>query len=132
MGPPPPPSSGQYGGYQLPNTHQHIPNVKLPMGTDALFAAGHRGGGASLIASSPSSSNHYGYTDNHASYLETRKQKQTLLYAPTADHRIMIEFRGVMRKPGAAHAKVIGVRQFLLFLEWRRLMLSRGYVLCRR
>ncbi|KAJ6534300.1 hypothetical protein B0H19DRAFT_1272016 [Mycena capillaripes] len=112
-----PPASGSMGppllpyylpdqfGYQLPNPNPNVPNVKLPMASNALFAAGHRG---ALPTSSLSPLNVYsGYTTNHANYLETRRQKQTLAYAPGSDHRITVEFRGVLRKPGAA-AKQIG------------------------
>ncbi|KAJ7835606.1 hypothetical protein B0H13DRAFT_2369254 [Mycena leptocephala] len=50
----------------------------------------------------------YGYTENHASYLEVRSQRQQLAYAPTSDHRIMLDFRGVTRRPGRVKPEVIG------------------------
>ncbi|KAJ7844679.1 hypothetical protein B0H13DRAFT_2364073 [Mycena leptocephala] len=68
--------------------------------------------GSSLAAnrslSTSTSSSGYGYTENHASYREVRSQRQQLAYAPTSDHRIMLEFRGVTRKPGRVTAEIIG------------------------
>ncbi|KAJ7821586.1 hypothetical protein B0H13DRAFT_2377232 [Mycena leptocephala] len=68
--------------------------------------------GSSLAANrslgTSTSSSGYGYTENHASYREVRSQRQQLAYAPTSDHRIMLEFRGVTRKPGRVTAEIIG------------------------
>jgi hypothetical protein len=66
--------------------------------------------GSSLAANRTlASSSGYGYTENHAGYHEVRSQRQQLAYAPTSDHRIMLEFRGVTRKPGRVTAEIIGV-----------------------
>ncbi|KAJ7704236.1 hypothetical protein B0H16DRAFT_1637812 [Mycena metata] len=110
MGPPPPPGSTGpppqlSNGYHVPNVYPNAPNVRLPIASNSLYATSQQGGGAALMASSSGSPIGYGYTPAHGNYLQSRAQKQVLSYAPSADHRIMLEFRGVTRKPGAAAPK---------------------------
>ncbi|KAJ7853399.1 hypothetical protein B0H13DRAFT_1904126 [Mycena leptocephala] len=91
----PPPALSQRSSHYSP----YGPDVRLPMGSSL---AANRSLGTST------SSSGYGYTENHASYREVRSQRQQLAYAPTSDHRIMLEFRGVTRKPGRVTAEIIG------------------------
>ncbi|KAF8215520.1 hypothetical protein K438DRAFT_2104673 [Mycena galopus ATCC 62051] len=94
MGPPPLPSTGYMGT-------SSGPDVRLPSRPRSHRTLTHLG-------SSSTSFTGHGYTQNHGSYLDVRARSQQLAYAPTSDHRIMLEFRGVIRKPGRANAEIIG------------------------
>jgi hypothetical protein len=114
----PPPALSQRSSHYSP----YGPDVRLPMGSSLA---------ANRSLSTSTSSSGYGYTENHASYREVRLQRQQLAYAPTSDHRIMLEFRGVTRKPGRVTAEIIGVCpvQFLSAFQSQN---SKGYVPCSR
>ncbi|KAJ7084176.1 hypothetical protein C8R43DRAFT_1174965 [Mycena crocata] len=104
MGPPPvpmgpPPAPMQSGNY---HSNHRGPNIQLPGNTSNLNAyapGGSRNG-------TPSTSG-IGYTSNHGGYMAVRAQKQRIAYAPASDHRIILELRGVCRRPSLMKADMI-------------------------
>ncbi|KAK7037142.1 hypothetical protein R3P38DRAFT_3183257 [Favolaschia claudopus] len=97
------PQYGSYGSGSMPPPpvpSHRLPDVRIP---------GNGGPNSSVLASlaPPAPSSGYGYTERHASYLETRAHVQQLAYAHGSDHRITLELRGVIRKPGRVTADII-------------------------
>ncbi|KAK7041227.1 hypothetical protein R3P38DRAFT_3179849 [Favolaschia claudopus] len=91
----------QHGLMAPPPVPSHrLPDVRIP---------GNGGPNSSVLKSlaPPGPSLGYGYTDKHAGYLEARAHLQQLAYAPTSDHRITLDLRGVIRKPGRVTPEIV-------------------------
>ncbi|KAK7016697.1 hypothetical protein R3P38DRAFT_3202984 [Favolaschia claudopus] len=91
----------QHGSMAPPPIPSHrLPDVRIP---------GNGGPNSSVLASlaPPGPPLGYGYTDKHAGYLEARSHLQQLAYAPTSDHRITLDLRGVIRKPGRVTPEIV-------------------------
>ncbi|KAK7021270.1 hypothetical protein R3P38DRAFT_2781399 [Favolaschia claudopus] len=91
----------------ISNIRPHWENSSIPI--DRRSIPGNGGPNSSVLVSlaplGPSLG--YGYTDKHAGYLEARAHLQQLAYTPTSDHRITLDLRGVIKKPGRVTREIV-------------------------